>query len=117
MAPSAPGQRTVDLTIWGRHHMQLLRPLGRWTTTLRAVMLAATIAGATHFATAQTAPATGARSQTAMPKRIYTKNAEFKLPIQMDDKSRAAVDRVCLYVKCGDAAWVRQDTGPASMPY
>jgi len=98
--------------------MQLLRPLGRWTTTtLRAVMLAATIAGVTHFATAQTVPATGARSQAAMPKRIYTKNAEFKLPIQMDDKSRAAVDRVCLYVKCGDAAWVRQDTGPASMPY
>lgn len=97
--------------------MILFGPLGRWTaTTLKVLTLAAAITGTAHSATAQTTP-TSVRSLTTMPKRIYTKTAEFKLPIQMDDKTRSNLDRVCLYVKCGDAAWVRQETGPASMPY
>src|SRR5262245_34074291 len=96
--------------------MILLEPLGRWTaTTLRAFTLAAALTGTVQIAAAQTAPAP--RSQTALPTRLYTKSAEFKLPIQMDDKPRATLDRVCLYVKCGDAAWVRHETGPATMPY
>lgn len=96
--------------------MTLLKPLGRWTVrTLRALTLAAALLGATGAVMAQT-PAT-ARAPASMPKRIYTKTTEFKLPIQMDEKSRASLERVCLYVKNGTGDWVRQETGPVTMPY
>ncbi len=97
--------------------MNLLGPLGRLTaTTVRVLTLAAALTGTAHTATAQTTSG-ATRPQAALPKRIYTKTSEFKLPIQMDDKTRANLDRVCLYVKSGDAAWVRQEVGPATMPY
>ncbi|MCS7045364.1 MAG: hypothetical protein NZO58_03305, partial [Gemmataceae bacterium] len=50
-------------------------------------------------------------------KKIYTKTSEFKLPIQMDERTRATLERVCLYVKSGSGDWVRQDEGPATQPY
>ena len=94
--------------------MILLQPLGRWTVrTLRTLTLTAALAGTVHAVGAQP-PSTGA---AGMPKRIYTKTSEFKLPIQMDEKTRAGLDRVCLYVKQGNADWVRQESGPATMPY
>ena len=94
--------------------MNLLEPLGRWT--VRGLMLAAAATGTVHAVAAQGPPA-AARAQAALPKHIFTKTSEFKLPIQMDEKTRAHLDRVCLYVKCGNADWVRQEIGPASMPY
>ena len=95
--------------------MTLLNPLGRWTVrTLQAVTLAAGLLG---MAGALVAQSPAARSPASLPKRIYTKTSEFKLPIQMDDKSRASLERVCLYVKSGSGDWVRQETGAATLPY
>lgn len=96
--------------------MDLLQPLGRWTVrTLRMLTLTAAVAGSVQAASAQ-AP-TAPRTQSALPKCIYTKTSEFKLPIQMDEKTRASLDRVCLYVKSGNADWVRQETGSPALPY
>ena len=96
--------------------MNLLKPLGRWSArTLRALVLTAGVSATVQFAAAQMPPA--ARTPAALPKLIYTKSTEFKLPIQMDDRTRANMERVCLYVKCGNGDWVRQETGAATMPH
>jgi hypothetical protein len=96
--------------------MKLLKPLGRWTArTLRALVLTAGVGATIQVAAAQMPPT--ARTPAALPKLIYTKSTEFKLPIQMDDRTRANMDRVCLYVKCGSGDWVRQETGAATMPH
>ncbi|MCI0685253.1 MAG: hypothetical protein L0Y71_24410 [Gemmataceae bacterium] len=100
--------------------MRLLKPLGRWTArTLKALTLSAAILGTTAAATAQSSSfkQAAARTPPGMPKLIYTKSNEFKLPIQMDDKTRAGLERVCLYVKSGNADWVRQEVGPPTMPH
>jgi hypothetical protein len=96
--------------------MKTLMPVRRWTyCTLRSLALAAGIWGAGDALTAQTTPV--AKTQPALPKKIYTKTTEFKLPVQMDEKTRATLDKVCLYVKTPTTEWVRQDTGPASLPH
>jgi hypothetical protein len=96
--------------------MNLLKPLGRWSArTLRALVLTAGVGATIQVAAAQMPPT--ARTPAAPPKLIYTKSTEFKLPIQMDDRTRANMDRVCLYVKCGNGDWVRQETGAATMPH
>jgi hypothetical protein len=65
------------------------------------------------------APAAPAQppSSAKLPKMTYTKNTVFHLPVQMDDKDRANVREVCLYVKSGSADWVRQETGLPSISH
>ena len=49
--------------------------------------------------------------QAPLPKMTYTKNTVFHLPVQMEDRTRANLREVCLYVKSGTGDWVRQETG------
>src|SRR5437899_454299 len=101
---------------WGKRTMKLLNPLRRWMArTLRALALLAAASAAVPIATAQTPAA--ARAPAALPRLIYTKSTEFRLPVQMDERTRANLECVCLYVKCGAADWVRQETGAPTTPY
>ena len=50
-----------------------------------------------------------------LPKITYTKNTIFHLPVQMDERTRANVREICLYVKSGTGDWVRQETGLPNM--
>src|SRR5262249_2600347 len=52
-----------------------------------------------------------------VPKMTYTKNTTFHLPVQMEERTRANLREVCLYVKSGTAEWVRQETGLPSTPH
>ncbi len=101
--------------------MKTLAPWGRWTVrSLRALTLGAAVAGTAHIMTAPGLLAQtprSARAESALPKKIFTKTSEFKLPVQMEERTRATLDRVCLYVKCGNSDWVRQETGPATLPH
>jgi len=89
-----------------------MRFLGRWTVrSLRALTLAAAAAGLTAAATAQDADTKGGL------KKTFTKTATFKLPIQMEDRVRAGLKEVQLYVKSGSGDWVRQEAVPPSTPH
>lgn len=52
-----------------------------------------------------------------LPKMTYTKNTVFHLPVQMDERTRANLREVCLYVKAGASDWVRQETGVPTMSH
>lgn len=58
--------------------------------------------------------ATSARAQApaaAMPSKIYTKRMAFKLPFRIDDKERAELREVKLYVKNGPSEpWMCKET-------
>src|SRR5262245_28707870 len=92
----------------GGRRMTLLNPLGHWTVrTLQGLTLGAALLGTAGAVVAQRPGATQtpgapqaptaqvptaqapAAKPAALPKRIYTKSNEFKLPIQMDDKARS----------------------------
>jgi hypothetical protein len=42
----------------------------------------------------------------------YTNKTTFFLPVKIDDRTRGNLREVCLYVKRGEADWVRQETAP-----
>src|SRR5207302_9083969 len=89
----------------GEGVMMKLILLRRWTVRALGllVLVSAMVLGGT--ARAQNAPS------AQLPKMTYTKNTIFHLPVQMEERTRAALREVCLYVKCGTADWVRQETG------
>jgi hypothetical protein len=96
--------------------MNMLKPLGRFTVrSLSAAILAIALDGATPASCAQ-APAAPS-SEAAAVKKTYTKNTVFNLPIHMDERTRASLERVCLYVKAGDGAWVRHESAPPTLPH
>jgi hypothetical protein len=61
--------------------------------------------------------ALGQNPQPQLPKITYTKNTIFHLPVQMEERTRASLREVCLYVKSGTADWVRQETGSPTMSH
>ena len=61
--------------------------------------------------------ALGQNPQPQLPKITYTKNTIFHLPVQMEERTRASLREVCLYVKSGSADWVRQETGSPTMSH
>lgn len=93
----------------------MMSRMRRWTTRLlRKGCLLAALApvGWVH---GQSAPTTGTGDEQA--KKIYTRNGTFYLPVQMDDKLRSTLKEVRLYVKQGNADWVRQETAPAQITH
>jgi hypothetical protein len=96
--------------------MNMLKPLGRFTVrSLSAAILAMALDGTAATGWAQVpAPAS---SEAAAFKKTFTKNTVFNLPIHMDERTRASLDRVCLYVKAGNAPWVRQESAPPTLPH
>jgi len=51
------------------------------------------------------------------PGKIYTRRTAFRLPVKIDDKDRAALDKVQLYVKNGPSEpWVCKVTAPPTQP-
>ena len=90
-----------------------MRFWGRWTVrSLRALTLAAAAAGLTAAATAQDAD-----SKAGGLKKTFTKTTTFKLPIQMEDRIRANLKEVQLYVKSGNGDWVRQEAVSPTTPH
>ena len=89
--------------------MMRLSMMRRWTVRcLRvSVLLAGLGLGGTALAQAPSA--------SQLPKMTYTKNTIFHLPVQMDERTRANVREICLYVKSGSGDWVRQETGLPTM--
>jgi hypothetical protein len=85
----------------------MIKRIYRWRLTMRAlrsfVLVSAVVLGGK--AAAQGPPS------TQFPKMTYTKNTVFHLPVQMEERTRANLREVCLYVKSGTSDWVRQETG------
>lgn len=91
-----------------------LTSIGRWTVrSLRAAALTAGLVCGTAAVLAQ-APGSSAPTQT---KKTYTKNTTFNLPIQMEERVRATLREVQLYVKTGNGDWVRQEAVSPQTPY
>ncbi|HEV3263808.1 MAG TPA: hypothetical protein VG013_43635 [Gemmataceae bacterium] len=62
-------------------------------------------------------PSARAQTSSGPPSKIYTRHTAFKLPIKIDDKDRAGLESVKLYVKNGPSdAWVCKVTAPPSQP-
>src|SRR5436309_8915216 len=91
------GRRPGDRSTWrGEGVMRRFTRFGRWTARgLRVLALGAALAVPATLAHGQTAGS----SPYAAPKKTYTKNLSFDLPILMDDATRAGLREVCLYVK------------------
>src|SRR5262245_20897625 len=91
----------------------------RWTVrSLRAAALTTTIAGGSAaFAQYHAAPAANQASPAAATKKTFTKNTTFNLPIQMEERVRATLREVQLYVKTGASDWVRQETVSPYTPH
>lgn len=88
--------------------MSLSRRIERWTARgLRALVLSAAL-GAPAAVAAQ-APG------GALPDVSYTKNAEFELPVRMDDAMRSSLREVRLYVKTPSTGWTLHKSGPPSL--
>jgi hypothetical protein len=95
--------------------MNMLKPLGRFTV---GSLSALALLGALECGSVALAQAPAARSDApAGVKKTYTKNTVFNLPVHMDERTRAALERVCLYVKSGNADWVRQESAAPSLPH
>jgi hypothetical protein len=60
-----------------------------------------------------------ARAQApAAPKKIYTHRQQFRLPVKIDDKDRANLDRVELWVKGDAEPWAcKQSAGPNTQDF
>ncbi len=91
--------------------MKTMKCVRRWTVKILGLLLlvSALFMGGTAMAQG-TSPA-------QMPKMTYTKNTIFHLPVQMDDRTRANLREVCLYVKSGMGDWVRQEIGQPTMTH
>lgn len=86
----------------------------RKQTIARSMRLAA-FALAFGALTASAQPPEGeSPSQRVPPRKAYTRNRAFNLPIQMDEKTRAATREVQLYVKIGDGEWTKHEAVPAT---
>jgi len=62
---------------------------------------------------------TSARAQMSSvpPGKIYTRRMAFKLPVKIDDKDRAGLDKVQLYVRNGpNEPWLCKITAPPTQP-
>ena len=79
-------------------------------------MLAAAAAGLTAAGAGLTA-AQDADSKASGMKKTFTKTTTFKLPIQMEDRIRASLKEVQLYVKSGNGDWVRQEAVSPTTPH
>ena len=56
---------------------------------------------------------TAVQAQTpAAPGKIYTKRTAFKLPVKIEERDRANLDKVELYVKDGNEPWACKDVAP-----
>src|SRR3954470_6712947 len=94
-----------------------LSTLGRWTVrSLQVAVLTANLAGAASTAYAQM-NAVPTASPGAVPKRTFTKNTTFNLPIQMDERVRSTLSQVQLYVKNTNSDWVRQEVVTPQTPH
>jgi hypothetical protein len=51
------------------------------------------------------------------PKVHYTAKTSFRMPVQIKDDVRAQLKEVCLFVKAGNADWVRQVTAPPTVNF
>ncbi len=85
--------------------MKKLKAVRRWTVRVLGLLLLVSALFVSGAAMGQGPPA------SQLPKITYTKNTIFHLPVQMDEKTRASMREVCLYVKAGNGEWVRQETG------
>jgi hypothetical protein len=83
----------------------------RTAAGLRLVAFLTAVLGAVGLARGQ-ASATAAAA--ALPKKTFTKNVSFDLPIVMDDALRATLREVCLYVKRPTTGWTRHEAVPPS---
>jgi hypothetical protein len=94
-----------------------MRTWGRWTVrSLRAAALTAALSVAsTASAQYQGVPAASQASQAV--KKTFTKNTTFNLPIQMEERVRASLREVQLYVKTGISDWVRHESVAPQTPY
>ena len=59
-------------------------------------------------------PAVHAQSTAAASPRTYSPTSSIRLPIQIDDKTRAALSELKLYVKAPGGDWVCGQTAPTS---
>jgi hypothetical protein len=92
--------------------MRRFTRFGRWTARgLRVLALGAALAVPAALAHGQTPGS----SPYAAPKKTYTKNLSFDLPILMDDATRATLREVCLYVKTPTGNWTRQESAAPHM--
>ncbi len=89
-----------------------VKRIKRWSMrALHALVLGAALSAPASFVDAQApsgAPGSG-------PRRIYTKNPVFDLPVQMDEPTRATLAEVRLYVKTPTGAWTMHEAAPASV--
>jgi hypothetical protein len=51
------------------------------------------------------------------PGKVYTSKNTFRLPIKMDDRTRANLREVYLYVRTNGGDWVRKEVAPPSQPH
>src|SRR5437016_1276839 len=75
----------------------------RISWTLLAVLLFMTVGGRSVQAQEQPQP---------LPRKLYSRHAQFKLPLQMADEQRQTLREVQLYVKHGNDNWVCVDKAP-----
>ncbi len=90
--------------------------LRRWTVrSLKVAALTGILAWSAAIGEAQqAAPSIGS---PATPKRTYTKNTSFSLPIQMDESVRATLKEVRLYVKTGSSEWSQHEVATPQTPH
>src|SRR5687767_11545269 len=89
-----PGKVPFPASQVGERLMIELNSLRRWTAKglKLLVLVSGLVSGGTALAQGPTAK---------LPKATYTKNTTFHLPVQMDERTRANLREVCLYVKSG----------------
>ncbi len=59
-------------------------------------------------------PAAQAQTRSAGPPRTYVPTTSIRLPVQIDDKTRANLNQLKLYAKAPGGDWVCAQTGPAT---
>jgi hypothetical protein len=85
-----------------------VKRIKRWSMrVLHALVLGAALSAPASFVDAQ--------APSGAPRKIYTKNPVFDLPVQMDEPTRATLNAVRLYVKTPTGAWVMHEEAPASV--
>src|SRR4051812_9052787 len=85
--------------VGGNGIMRKVKTLRRWTVKALGLLLLLSAIFLGGAARAQTPAAAKA------PPITYTKNTVFHLPVQMDERTRAGLREVCLYVKAGSTEW------------
>jgi hypothetical protein len=91
----------------------------RWTagTVLSGAILALLpVLGVRGVTASAQAPKSPAASSPA-PEKIYTNKTVFLLPIKIDERLRADLREVLLYVKDGAGEWQRKDSVPATQSH